>query len=92
MTTRTTKAFRYNRPIRISMATEIAILPLKDGKRPDDANSEPGQVLKDTLNTLTEQKGFQRAFWGREVENPDVLRLFVDWDSVDSHTDFQKSE
>ena len=74
------------------MATEIAIFPLKEGKRPDDANSQPGQVLKDTLNTLTEQKGFQRAYWGREVENPDVFRLFVDWDTVEDHITFTKSE
>ncbi len=74
------------------MATEIAVFPLKEGMRPDDANSQPGQVLKDTLNTLTEQKGFQRAYWGREVENPDVFRLFVDWNSVDDHIAFTKAE
>ena len=74
------------------MATEIAIFPLKEGKRPDDANSQPGQVLKETLNTLTEQKGFQRAYWGREVENPDTFRLFVDWDTVEDHIAFKKSE
>ena len=74
------------------MATEIAILPLKDGKIPDDANSQPGQALKETLNTLTEQKGFQRAYWGREVENPNVLRLFVDWDTIDDHLSFRKTE
>lgn len=74
------------------MATEIAIFPLHDGKYPDDANSAAGQVLKDTLNTLTEQPGFQRAYWGREVENPGTFRLFVDWDSVEKHTEFTKTE
>jgi heme-degrading monooxygenase HmoA len=74
------------------MATEIAILPLREGKRPDDANSVTGQALKDVLNTLTEQDGFQRAYWGIEVENPNVLRLFVDWDSVDAHINFTKNE
>lgn len=74
------------------MATEIAAFNLKDGKRPDDANSAAGQVLRDTLDTLTQQKGFQRAYWGREVENPDRFRLFVDWDSVDAHMDFTKTE
>lgn len=74
------------------MATEIAIFPLKDGKVPDDANSAAGQVLKDTLDTLTEQKGFQQAYWGRELENPGTFRLFVDWDSVDHHIEFTKTE
>jgi len=74
------------------MATEIASFKLKDGKRPDDANSAAGQTLRDTLDTLTQQKGFQRAYWGRELENPDTFRLFVDWDSVDAHMDFTKTE
>ena len=74
------------------MATEIAIFPLKDGKVPDDANSAAGQILKDTLSTLTEQKGFQRAYWGRETENGNILRLFVDWDSIDNHIEFTKTE
>jgi len=74
------------------MATEIAIFPLKDGKVPDDANSASGQILKDTLSTLTEQKGFQRAHWGRELENGNMFRLFVDWDSVDAHVEFTKAE
>lgn len=74
------------------MATEVAIFQLKSGKHPDDANSAAGQVLKDTLNTLTEQKGFQQAYWGTESENPSTFRLFVDWDSVDDHNNFIKSE
>ena len=74
------------------MATEIAIFPLKPGNVPDDANSQAGQILKDTLSTLTEQKGFQRAYWGRETENGDIFRLFVDWDSVDAHIDFTKAK
>ena len=74
------------------MATEIAIFQLKEGKSPEDANSAAGQVLKDTLNTLTEQKGFQRAYFGTELENPNTFRLFVDWDSVDAHIGFTKQE
>lgn len=74
------------------MATEAAVFTLLDGKRPDDANSTAGQVWKETLETLTEQKGFQNAYWGREVENPDRLRLFVDWESVEAHINFTKTE
>lgn len=73
------------------MATEIAIFTLLDGKRPDDANSAAGQVMKETLETLTQQKGFQNAYFGREVENADRLRLFVDWESVEAHTNFTKT-
>ena len=74
------------------MATEIAIFSLKEGQVPDDANSRAGQILRDTLDMLTEQKGFQRAYWGRELENPGTFRLFVDWDSVDDHINFTKAK
>jgi len=73
------------------MATEIALLPLHKGKSPEDANSPSGQALKDCLDTLTEQEGFQRAYWGTELENLDLLHLYIDWDDVDSHKKFMAS-
>lgn len=72
------------------MATEIAIFPLREGMTPDDPNSLGGEILKDSFNTLTQQPGFQRAYWGREVENPSTFRLFVDWDSIDANMEFTK--
>jgi len=72
--------------------TEIALLPLVEGKYPDDANSGPGQTWKGLLDTLLSQKGVQKVYWGREIENPSTLRLFVDWDSLDGHKTFIASE
>lgn len=72
--------------------TEIALLPLKTGDYPDDTTSRTGQVWQDTLSTVLDQDGAQRCYWAREVENPDMLRLFVDWDSLDHHKKFIASE
>jgi len=72
--------------------TEIALLPLKTGDYPDNTNSRVGQVWKDSLSTVLDQEGAQRCYWGREVENPDMLRLFVDWGSLDAHKKFIASE
>lgn len=74
------------------MATEVAIFALKEGPIPDDFSGEVGQTWKSILETVLKQPGAQRAFWGSEEENASNLRLFVDWDSVDSHKTFQKSE
>lgn len=74
------------------MATEIAIFPMREGQTPNDANSETAQVIGETFATLTQQKGFQRAYWGVEHENPGTFRLFVDWDSVEAHREFIKQE
>lgn len=73
------------------MATEVARLPLRDGFWEDYDLSE-SEAFQDTINTLKVQKGFQRVYWGPELIHPDVLLFFVDWDSVEDHIAFTKSE
>ena len=72
--------------------TEIALIPLKEGKHPDDPDSLPGRTHRDLLDTLLQQKGVQRCCWGRQIENKDTLVWFVDWDSVEDHKNFMNSE
>lgn len=69
-------------------ATEIAVIGLVPGANIEDPNSSAGTVWQDTLTTVLDQDGAQRAYWGRQVENPSVLHLFVDWDSVEHHHKF----
>lgn len=58
-------------------ATEIAALPLIPGAQIEDPSAPAGAVWKSTIDTLLAQEGFQRAYWGRQVENPSVLELLV---------------
>lgn len=58
-------------------ATELATLPLASGAAIEDPDSPAGKVWQSTLDTVSQQDGFQRAYWGREVENQSVLQLFV---------------
>lgn len=74
------------------MATEIVIFPLREGKKTDDTNNAVRQGLKDLFDTLKDQNGFQRAYHGQEIENPNTFRLFVDWDSPEAHEEFTKNE
>lgn len=69
-------------------ATELATIPLVSGATIEDADSPAGKIWHTTLDTVSQQEGFQRCYWGREVENPSVLQLFVDWDSLDAHKKF----
>ncbi|KAI9877432.1 MAG: hypothetical protein M1830_003917 [Pleopsidium flavum] len=69
-------------------ATEIAILPLLPGSQIEDPSSNAGKVWTDTINTVSQQDGFQRAYWGRRIENPSEVQLLIDWDSVDAHKKF----
>lgn len=73
-------------------ATEIAILPMKEGKTFDDITTADGQLHADLVKTLVAQPGCQRCYWGRQVEDKNILRWFVDWDSVESHQQFMNSE
>ncbi|KAI9666782.1 MAG: hypothetical protein M1831_001558 [Alyxoria varia] len=77
----------------MSGVTEIAICYLKPGADPvGNPDSAEGKIMQDTLSLVLQQKGAQRAFAGKEEENPNVLRLFIDWDKVEDHIDFTKSE
>lgn len=73
------------------MATEIVIFPLR-AAIPNSIDIATAPGVKDLFDVLTEENGFQRAYWGREIENPNTFRLFVDWDSPDAHTEFTKKE
>ncbi|KAK4693665.1 hypothetical protein P7C71_g3776, partial [Lecanoromycetidae sp. Uapishka_2] len=69
-------------------ATEIATIPLSAGANIEDPSSAAGKVWQATLDTVSQQDGYQRAYYGREVENQSVLQFFVDWDSYESHKKF----
>ena len=77
----------------MSGATEIGICYLKPGTDPvGNPDSAEGKVMKDALSLVLQQKGAQRAFAGKEEENPNIVRLFIDWDTIEDHVNFTKSE
>ncbi len=58
-------------------ATEIAVLPLLAGATIEDPSSNAGKVWADTLSTVSQQDGFQRAYWGRRIESQSDLQLLI---------------
>ncbi|KAK4944480.1 hypothetical protein LTR10_016154 [Elasticomyces elasticus] len=72
--------------------TEVALIPLAEGQNPDDPTSAAGQTLKACFETVSKQDGYQRAYWGRQVENNSIGVAFIDWDSLDHHKKFMESE
>ncbi|KAI9810843.1 MAG: hypothetical protein M1827_006050 [Pycnora praestabilis] len=72
-------------------ATEILTLPLISRSELSDPSTDAGKVWQSTLSTVSQQDGYQRAYWGREIENPDVVQLLIDWDSVEDHQRFISS-
>ncbi|KAL8701467.1 MAG: hypothetical protein Q9201_004888 [Fulgogasparrea decipioides] len=68
--------------------TEVVTIPLQVGADIENPNAVAGRIISDTLNTVTQQEGYQRAYYGRQVENPSILQIYADWDSIDAHKKF----
>lgn len=62
---------------KMAPVTEIATIPLAAGATIEDPHSPAGKVWQSTLDTVSAQDGFQKAYYGREVEDPRVLQFFV---------------
>ncbi len=73
----------------MSGATEIGLLPVKEGLYPVDPADK---TFTELLSTVYKQDGCQRMFRGPQVEHPAILTLFVDWDTVGHHEKFVASE
>ena len=74
-----------------SPATEVATIPLQPGAAIEDLDSSAGKVWAATLDTVSQQEGYQRSYFGREIESSNVIQLLVDWDSYEAHQNFIKS-
>lgn len=57
--------------------TEVATLPLIPGSTVEDASTAAGKVWRDMYDTLLQQDGIQTVRYGRVVESPDTVILFV---------------
>ena len=70
--------------------TEVAFLPLAAGSKIEDPSSPAGAVWKEFHDTVDAEETCQRVYWGRQVENPTMLQLCIDWDSVEAHFAFNE--
>ena len=57
--------------------TEIALIPLKAGATIEDPSSSAGQAFQYMLDTVSQQQGYQRSFWGRRIENENELQFLA---------------
>ncbi|KAK4947833.1 hypothetical protein LTR10_013341 [Elasticomyces elasticus] len=69
------------------MTTEVVCFPLR-GPR----TIQVEEALKKTLNLLTVQEGFERAYWGWQEEDSNICWVLVDWTSIEAHLNLQKQD
>ncbi|GAB7351373.1 hypothetical protein MBLNU459_g2055t1 [Dothideomycetes sp. NU459] len=70
--------------------TEIVTMLIRDGLDITDQSTPAGQTWERTSRLISDQDGFQSYIWGAELESPDTMQLFVNWDTIDSHMAFMK--
>ena len=54
-------------------ATELVILALQSDSTTEDTSATAGQHMQKLLDTVSAPKGFQRQYYGRELEDPTLL-------------------
>jgi len=69
--------------------TEVVTLPFLPGL--DLGAGDPKEAWDSVLRTVADQPGYQKIFWGRQVEHPDIVQLCIDWDSLEAHQTFMAS-
>lgn len=57
--------------------TEIDILPISVDFNLDDATSTEGKTWNEILNIIKNARGYQRLYWGRQVETPGNVQLHI---------------
>ncbi|CAG8959812.1 hypothetical protein HYFRA_00001720 [Hymenoscyphus fraxineus] len=73
-----------------SPVTEIAYLTLKPGVD-ISGSTDAAKAWQEGLSVVKKQEGYQRSYYGRAMESPDLLLWFIDWDSYEAHINFTKS-
>ncbi|KAI9760799.1 MAG: hypothetical protein M4579_001429 [Chaenotheca gracillima] len=72
--------------------TEVARLPFAPGSTFEDPSTPTGQIWhEEFLAVLQRQPGYQRLYYGRQIESPNEVLLMIDWDSLDAHKAFMSS-
>lgn len=72
--------------------TEFACMALKPGVDVQAADSEGYKIIHNTAVTAVNQPGAQRVYYGLGIEDSTKVWFFLDWDTVEDHQNYQKSE
>ncbi|KAK4897530.1 hypothetical protein LTR27_004674 [Elasticomyces elasticus] len=72
--------------------TEIATCPLKAGANIGDPNDQTAAVLSSLCDDLRATDGMQQLHFGTRMEDPTMLELVLDWDTLKHHQTFMASD
>ena len=71
--------------------TEIVSFSMEEGLHPEDASSPIGKQFAGLLKDTASQSGCRLVTFGRELEKPQTLNLFIEWETAIHYRTYQKS-
>lgn len=72
--------------------TEFAYFGVKPGSKILDDSTWEGRYMTQEWETACLQPGAHRAYWHLQIEDPSKLVGFLDWDEVENHHNWLKTE
>ncbi|KAM0553106.1 hypothetical protein ACHAPJ_007654 [Fusarium lateritium] len=75
----------------VQNVTEFSFVGLSEDANIFDESSAAGKVYQNVLDTALRQPGARRVYTGVEIENPSILWLFLDWDTIEDHYNYPKT-
>lgn len=60
-----------------SPVTEVATITFKPGADLSSPSTPASKAWSETLSTVSQQAGYQRAYWGHQLENPNIVLLLI---------------
>ncbi|MCJ1317233.1 hypothetical protein MMC15_002556 [Xylographa vitiligo] len=73
------------------MITEIVTFQLKGEATLPDSSSPARKVIRDFLTLVLAALGARSAYYGQFIEKPEIVIMFIGWDSIDDHKSFMNS-
>ena len=73
------------------MITEIVTFQLKGEATLPDPSSPARKVIRDFLTLVLAALGARSAYYGQFIEKPEIVIMFIGWDSIDDHKSFMNS-
>ena len=68
-------------PLKLVMSTTLQIFEIPSSSTFDQPNTLAGRQWKTVLGYPARCVGFHSAWWGRHLENPERITLFIDWNN-----------
>jgi hypothetical protein len=57
--------------------TQLTLLPVHPDTTIEDPSSQAGESWNSILETIAAQPGHEHTYWGRRVEDPSIVHLYV---------------